>query len=108
VKVPSIDTPNSFTPIRCAAQGLSFYRDRDMAEADLVIEHPYRAKLLEAKSAETASGSLSAGTNRVRAHIATPSKPCDVVVVYAGKQGQSRSYGLLVPWTELDQRKWSD
>jgi len=93
---------------RAEERGLSFYRDRDMAEADLVIEHPHRLELVEAKSAETASARLFAGTNRVRAHIATPSKPCDVVVVYGGEQGQSRSDGRLVPWLELGQRKWTD
>jgi predicted AAA+ superfamily ATPase len=87
--------------------GLSFYRDRDAAEADLVIEHPDRLTLVEAKSAQTASASLFAGANRVRRHLAEPSRPpCDVVVAYGGDEAQRRSDAKLVPWASLHELKW--
>ncbi len=86
--------------------GLSYYRDRDAAEADLIVEHPSRLTLVEAKSAQTASTSLFAGVNRVRGHLTEPSRPCDVVVAYGGKEAQRRSDAELVPWASLHESKW--
>jgi hypothetical protein len=70
---------------RGEAGGLSYYRDRDAAEADLVIEHSDRLTLVEAKSAQTASASLFDGANRVWVHLDDPSCPCEVVVAYGGR-----------------------
>ena len=81
--------------------GLSFYRDRDGAEVDLVIERPQQVTLIEAKSAETASSSLFAGARRVRRHLDDASRDCDVVVVYGGDRGQRRTEGRLTPWRRL-------
>jgi predicted AAA+ superfamily ATPase len=86
--------------------GLSFYRDRDAAEADLVIEHPDRLTLVEAKSAQTASASLFDGVNRVRGHLDDPSRACEVVIAYGGDESQRRSRAKLVPWAKLHDEKW--
>ena len=83
--------------------GMSFYRDRDGAEVDLVIQGPSAVTLVEAKSAETASSSLFDGSRRVRRHLAGASRPCDVVVVYGGGRAQRRTDGSLVPWRKLHQ-----
>ncbi len=82
-------------------RGLSFYRDRDGAEVDLVIERPDGVTLVEAKSAQTASPSLFAGARRVRRHLADDGRPCDVVVAYGGDEEQRRTEGRLVPWHRL-------
>jgi hypothetical protein len=87
--------------------GLSFYRDRDGAEADLIVEHGSRRTLVEAKSARTASKSLFDGVQRVRDHLHEPSRPCDVVVAYGGDEVQTRSSGKLVPWTNLHLESWT-
>ncbi len=81
--------------------GLSFYRDRDGAEVDLVIERSPQITLVEAKSAETASSSLFAGARRVRRHLDDASRECDVVVVYGGDRTQRRTDGRLTPWRKL-------
>jgi len=86
--------------------GLSFYRDRDAAEADLVIEYADRLTLVEAKSAQTASPSLFAGANRVRRHLDDPARPCDVVIAYGGEESQRRSDAKLISWTKLHDEKW--
>jgi predicted AAA+ superfamily ATPase len=91
---------------RGESRGLSFYRDRDGAEADLIIEDPDRLTLVDAKSSQTASASLFDGANRVRGHLAEPSRPCDVVVAYGGEEAQRRSNAKLVPWAELHKSKW--
>ncbi len=51
------------------AGGISFYRDRNGAEADLIVEHPVGAAIIEAKSSATASSSLFDGSRRVRRHL---------------------------------------
>ena len=52
--------------------GISFYRDRNGAEADLIIEYPsQQVALVEAKSANTASSSLFDSIGRVQKHLNT-------------------------------------
>lgn len=89
------------------AAGLSFYRDRDSAEADLIIEHANRLTLVEAKAAQTASASLFDGARRVRDHLTQPSRPCDVVIAYGGDEAQTRSDARLIPWPRLHEEKWT-
>ena len=82
-------------------RGLFFYRNRDGAEADLVIEHPSGITLVEAKSSQTPSSSLFDDSARVSRHLAASSIPCDVVVAYGGEESQDRSVGRLIPWTRI-------
>ena len=81
--------------------GLSFYRDKNGAEVDLLMEQPDRLTLLEAKSAETPSKSLFAGAQRVRRHFKDSPRPCDVAVAYGGEDFQQRTDGQLIPWRIL-------
>ena len=81
--------------------GLSFYRDRNGAEADLIVERPSRVTLVEAKSAETPSLSWLQEARRVQRHLTTTSRPCSVVVAYGGDQPQHRTAGSLIPWSKL-------
>ncbi|MXW63581.1 MAG: DUF4143 domain-containing protein [Bacteroidetes bacterium SB0662_bin_6] len=81
--------------------GLSFYRDKNGAEVDLLMEQPDRLILLEAKSTETPSKSLLDGARRVRRHLKDSSRDCDVAVAYGGKEFQQRTDGRLIPWRML-------
>jgi hypothetical protein len=92
---------------RGESSGLSYYRDRDGAEADVVIERPGRLTLVEAKSSQTASPSLFSGARRVRGHLDIPARPCEAVVVYGGEEGQSRTDAKLVPWARLHEEAWT-
>ena len=83
-----------------SGRGLSFYRTRDGAEVDLIIERQDGLTLLEAKAAATASASLFDGANRVRRHL-QGRFPCRSAVVYGGECAQSRSLGTLIPWSAL-------
>jgi len=87
--------------------GLSFYRDRDAAEADLIIEHANRLTLVEAKAAQTATAGLFDGARRVRDHLYDPSRRCDVVIAYGGDEAQRRSDAKLVPWALLHKERWT-
>lgn len=91
---------------RGESRRLSFYRDRDGVEVDIVVEHSDRLELVEAKSAETASSSLFAGGIRVKGHLESGPMPCEVVAVYGGDQGQRRSEASLVSWSGVGERSW--
>lgn len=91
---------------RGESAGLSFYRDRDGAEADAIAERQGGLTLVEAKSSQTASPSLFDGARRVRSHLDEPSRPCDAVVVYGGEEAQQRSEAKLVPWARLHEEAW--
>ena len=81
--------------------GLSFYRDRNGAEVDLIIEGPDGVSLVEAKAAATPSRSLLAGALRVRGHLAESHPACALACVYGGDDLQARRDGQLVPWHGL-------
>ena len=86
---------------RGETRGLSFYRNRDGAEVDLVIEHPSRLTLVEAKSSQTPSASLFDGAVRVQRHLADAAHRCDIAVAYGGGESQDRAAGRLVPWESV-------
>ncbi len=85
---------------------ISFYRDRNGAEADLVVDNPTGAMIVEAKSSGTASSSLFHGAKRVQRHLARSTRRCSVVIVYGGDQPQRRGTDSLIPWRELHQFDW--
>lgn len=78
--------------------GLSFYRDRNGAELDLVIEEPDALTLVEAKSSATPSSNLLAGARRVGPHLTGLRPRRDVAVVYGGEEVRPRAEGRLAPW----------
>ena len=78
--------------------GLSFFRDRNGAELDLVVEDPDGLTLIEAKAAATPAASLLAGAKRVHPYLQEPGRRGDVVVVYGGEEVQLRTDGRLTPW----------
>ena len=81
--------------------GVFFYRDRRGVEADLIIEHPLKLSLVEAKSSATPSSDLLAGARRVGTDLAPSHQACETSVVYGGDQSQQRSQGHLIPWKHL-------
>ena len=86
---------------RGETRGLYFYRNRDCAEVDLVIEHPSRLMLVEAKSSQTPSSSLFGGALRVQRQLSHESPPSETAVVYGGAESQMRTAGRLIPWNNI-------
>jgi hypothetical protein len=82
------------------------YRDKNGLEADLVIEHPDRLCLVEAKASQTPNSSLLDGVGSVRKALETIA-PCNAVVAYGGLSRQERSKALLLPWKQLHEHAWS-
>jgi len=81
--------------------GLTFYRDRNGVETDLLIDRADRITLVEAKSAATPSSSFFHGARTVQRHLSSLSHPSEVMVVYGGDELQIRSAGTLMPWSRL-------
>ena len=86
---------------RGETRGLYFYRNRDGAEVDLVIEHPSRLTLVEAKSSQTPNSSLFGGALRVQRQLSQESPPSEIAVVYGGAESQMRTVGRLIPWENV-------
>ena len=82
--------------------GLSFYRDSNGAEVDLIIQRPDGVALIDAKSSVTASSSLLAGVRRVQRHFSESPGACEISVAYGGDELQRRGDGSLVPWQMLE------
>ena len=82
-------------------RGLFFYRNRDGAESDLVIESPTEFTLVEAKSSQTPSSSLFEGARRVQRQLASSGLRCGIVVAYGGAEVQDRTIGRLLPWHRI-------
>ena len=78
-------------------QGLTFYRDRNGVEADLVIENAMGRTLLEAKVAGASSPDMLRTVRLVRDHLPEP-PASDPVVVYGGDERQRWADGELLPW----------
>ena len=81
--------------------GLSFYRDRNGVETDLLIDRPDRITLVEAKSAVTPSSSFLGAGRTVQRHLASIPRASDIMAVYGGDELQVRSAGVLMPWRLL-------
>ena len=86
--------------------GLTFYRDRSGAEADLIIEHGDRLTVVEAKSSQTATNRLLDAPRRVGAIVEQTGRHCEKIVVYGGDQVQQRSDARLAPWSRLHEESW--
>jgi len=87
------------------AGGLYHYRDRRGAEVDLVIEHPDRWTLVEAKASQTPGAGLLEGIGPVRDLLAAH-RSVETIVAYAGDMLQHRSGAVLIPWRALHERMW--
>ena len=79
---------------------LCFYRSRDGAEANLLIDHPSGLKLLEAKAGATPAANLFDGARRVQRQLGEQAT-CQLAVVYGGREAQTRSIGRIIPWAKL-------
>lgn len=86
---------------RETTRALSFYRDQNGTEIDLIIETPSHLQLIEAKSTATASSSLLTNLNRVQKHFDETPFQCSATVVYGGDKPQRRKDADIIPWRDI-------
>jgi uncharacterized protein len=88
---------------------LSFYRDRDRLEIDLVLERGSDLVLVEIKSAQTPSGKQFAAFERFAQAIDGQGNQriSDRIVVYGGEESHRRSVGQHLSWRDLDAVDWA-
>ncbi len=89
---------------------LSFYRDRNGLEIDLILEKGADLVLVEAKSGQTPSGQHFAAFERFAETLANQPalRIAERVVVYGGAESQERSQGKILSWRELDTWDWGE
>jgi hypothetical protein len=84
---------------------ISFYRERDRHEIDLVLERGADLTLVEAKAGRTPTSSHFAAFPALSDRIAARSdgrwRVGSRLVVYGGEESQSRGEGQLVSWRDL-------
>ena len=82
-------------------RGLTFYRDQNGVEADLVIENARGRTLIGTSTADMPSLDMLRVVRRVRGHLRDhlpESPPSDPVAVYGGDERQRWDDGELLPW----------
>lgn len=89
---------------------LSFYRDRNGLEIDLILEKGADLVLVEAKSAQTPSSEHFAAFDRFAEALTAKPAPhiAGRVVVYGGAETQERSKGTILSWRDLDTWDWEE
>lgn len=88
---------------------LSFYRDRGGLEVDLLVEGGGELTAVEIKSGQTPTSGFFTGLDRF-ADIVEPMSQTRLgrrIAVYGGAEPQTRSGGLLLPWSQLDLAPWA-
>jgi len=79
--------------------GLSFYRDQNGLEADLLIEHVDAIDVVEMKSGQTLSSDMLSPARRVAGVL--ESRGARPLLCYGGDQRQTRSGVEVRPWSDL-------
>lgn len=81
--------------------GVWHYRDRNGAEADLVVEDADRLSLVECKSAATLPKKSVGGVRRVAGHLSSQSVPIESNIVYGGLEASGIKDVAVTSWTRL-------
>ena len=83
---------------------MTFFRSRDGAEVDIVIDEAASITAIEAKSGQTVASDFFRGIATLEAIAAriTPPRPVRPFVVYGGDETQQRTKGTIVAWSALD------
>lgn len=79
---------------------LTFYRDSNQNEIDLVVEIGGKTIPVEIKASETMNNKFFDTVIWFQELVQSDQKP---VVVYGGNQMQIRAQGRVLPWTDVDQ-----
>lgn len=89
---------------------LSFYRDRNGLEIDLILEKGADLVLVEVKSGQTPSSEHFTAFDRFADALTAKPAPhiSGRIVVYGGAESQERSRGRILSWRDLDTWDWGE
>jgi len=95
---------------RGESASLCFFRDRKGAEVDVIVEAGKRLFAVEVKSGQTVAPDFFRDLETIAALAAKTTVRRDVerFVVYGGDQTQRRSSAVVVAWSDLASRTWTD
>ncbi len=79
---------------------LTFFRDSNQNEIDLIIEVAGKIIPIEIKSSETMSSKFFATLNWFQEQTKNDHEP---IVVYGGNEMQRRTKGIVIPWNRLEE-----
>jgi hypothetical protein len=86
---------------------LSFYRDHQGHEVDLLVERGDSGAAVEVKSGQTITDEFFAGLEWLAAQDLGPDRPrLEAFLVYAGPERQRRRQGEVLPWSGLHGVEW--
>ena len=93
---------------RGAQARLFHYREARGLEVDLLVEQGDQLIAVEAKSGATVARDFFRPLTRLREVLAerTPHLTVDARIVYGGDRAQERAEATVIPWREIQERKW--
>ena len=86
---------------------LSFFRDQNGHECDLVIEDGDRLVAVEVKSGQSVASDVYTALAKVVEDVGQPSVPVAPVVVYGGTDSLARTAAHQVSWRDIDEFPWT-
>jgi len=84
---------------------LSFFRDHQGTEVDVLVEAGKRLLAVEVKSGQTVASDFFDALAKFQALVAR--KDVEPVLVYGGSVSQKRSSGSVVAWSEIQDFDWT-
>ncbi len=85
--------------------GVAFYRDRNGAEADLLLETSGTITAVEVKAGQTVTNDMLSAVSRIADGLGSAAAPRSIVV-FGGHRRQVRQDVLVLPWRELHGETW--
>ena len=86
---------------------LSFYRDHQGHEVDLLVERGDTTAAVEIKSGQTIAGESFGDLSWLASqNLGAASPRLDPMLVYAGGERQQRTHGAVVPWFAVHEVEW--
>jgi hypothetical protein len=86
---------------------ISFYRDHQGHEVDLIVERGDTMVAVEAKSGRTIAGEFFADLSWLASQeLGAANARLDPILVYGGQERQRRTQALVVPWFAVHEIEW--
>ena len=85
---------------------MSYYRESNGVEADMLIEDSIDTSIIEFKSSATPSDTMFASATKVSRHLAELPGQRTIHVVYGGDTHHEHTHGEIIPWNQLHEAEF--